>query len=158
MAELTEIKQKAAELGYDWPDPPQPVANYVPTRHLGDTVSVSGMVPLEDGEPALSGKRGADVSVEEAQECARNCVLQALAALEAGLQQDFGDVVGVIKLRCYVNSTDDFTGQSQVANGASDLLTELMGVAGRHSRVAVGVNSLPLDVPVEIEFEFAVVQ
>lgn len=156
MGKLEKLKAKVASLGLKWPPPPRPVAKYVTARHLSGLVSVSGMVPIVDGKPLYTGKVGREVTLEQAQECARQCVLNALAALEEILQQDFEGLIGAIKLRCYVSATEDFTDHSKVADGASELLAALLGSSGLHARVAVGCNSLPLNVPVEVEFEFQV--
>lgn len=143
------VDDRLAELGIELPDPPAAVGSYVPVALDGDLVSVSGQVPVIDGDVLHPGKVGAEVSVEQAQEAARRCVLQALAALRAELGS-LDRIRRVVQVGVFVASAPGFTQQPLVANGASDLLVEILGDAGRHSRAAVGVAELPLGVPVEV--------
>jgi enamine deaminase RidA (YjgF/YER057c/UK114 family) len=144
-----------ADLGLILPPAPAPLAAYVPAVRFGDLVFSSGQVPLVDGQLRSAGLVGAEVSPEEAQACARVAALNGLAAVadEAG---ELDAIVRIIKVVVYVASAPGFTGQAQVANGASDLLGEVFGGPGRHARSAVGVASLPLNAPVEIELVAAV--
>lgn len=146
-------EERLEELGLALPEPPKPVAAYVPAVRSGNLVFVSGQGPF--GSRVSSGKVGADVSVEDAQEAARDTCLNGLAVVKA-LVGDLSKVTRVVKLTVYVCSAPGFTQQPLVANGASELLQELFGEAGRHARAAVGVAELPFGIPVEIEFVFEV--
>ena len=141
---------KLAELGLTVPDVVPPLAAYVPAVRTGNLVHTAGQLPARDGEMLAIGKLGADVSEEQAYECARQCALNALAAIRAEIGS-LDHITRVVKAVVFVASTPDFTGQPRVANGASELLGEVFGDLGRHARSAVGVSVLPLDVPVEVE-------
>ena len=116
----------------------------------GSYVYTSGQLPLRDGQLLLTGKVGGEVSAEEAYDCARQCALNAIAAVKSQVD-DLDSVVRVVKATVFVASTPDFTGQPGVANGASELFGAAFGDAGQHARSAVGVPVLPLDAPVEVE-------
>jgi enamine deaminase RidA (YjgF/YER057c/UK114 family) len=150
------IDAKLAEMGLMLPAPPKPVAAYVPCVRSGNLVFISGQLPMTAGKLLFLGKVPAPVDLEEAQECARQCVLNGLAILKAELGGDWSKLVRVVRLGVFVQCDDMYTDQPQVANGASELLVKLLGDAGRHARAAVGVNALPLNAPVEIEFTFEV--
>lgn len=141
---------RLAELGITVPEVVPPVAAYQPTARTGNLVFTAGQLPARDGEMIAVGKVGADVTEEQAYECARQCALNALAAIRAEIGS-LDDIVRIVKAVVFVASTPDFTGQPKVANGASELLGEVFGEAGKHARSAVGVPVLPLDVPVEVE-------
>jgi enamine deaminase RidA (YjgF/YER057c/UK114 family) len=143
-------EERLAELGLSVPEVAAPVAAYVPAVRTGNHVHTSGQLPLREGQLLRTGKVGAEVSQEEAVECARQCGLNALAAIRAEVGE-LAAVKRVVKVVAFVASTPDFTGQPQVANGVSELLGEVFGEAGRHARSAVGVAVLPLDAPVEVE-------
>ena len=149
------VEARIAELGLTLPPAARPVAAYVPALRVGDLVFVSGQVPMRDGSPGWLGRVGDDVDVESAAEAARTCGLQGLAALKDVIG-DLDLVRRVVRLGVFVASAPGFTGQPQVANGASELLQEVFGEAGRHARAAVGVAELPLGVCVEVEFIFEV--
>ena len=142
-------KERLAELGLELPPVAAPVAAYVPAVRSGNHVYTSGQLPMVDGKLAASGKVGAQVRPEQAKELAQRCALNALAAIDALVGLDA--VVQVVKVVGFVASADGFTGQPGVINGASELLGEVFGEAGRHARSAVGVAELPLDAPVEVE-------
>jgi enamine deaminase RidA (YjgF/YER057c/UK114 family) len=150
------IEKKLEELGFSLPDAPKPVAAYVPALISGNNLWVSGQLPMRGGELIATGKVPSQVSVEQAQQAARQCVLNALAIARAELGGDLSRLIRVIRVGVFVQSDDDFFAQPQVANGASEFLQEIFGDAGRHVRAAVGVNALPLNTPVEIEFAFEV--
>ena len=138
------------ELGLTLPPVVPPVAAYIPAVRTGDLVFTSGQLPMVDGELPTQGKVGALVTAEQAKELARTCALNALAAIDALVGLD--SVVRVVKVVGFVASAPDFYGQPGVINGASELLGEVFeGEAGSHARSAVGVASLPLDAPVEVE-------
>jgi len=111
---------------------------------------------MQNGKLLCTGKVPSQVSIETAQNAARQCVLNGLAVLKAELGGSFDRLVRVVRIGTFVQSDDDFSAQPQVANGASELLLEILGEKGRHARAAVGVNALPLNVPVEIEFLFEI--
>ena len=141
---------RLAALGLSVPEVAAPVAAYVPAVRTGNHVYTSGQLPMRSGELLATGKVGGEVSEEEAVECARQCALNALAAVRAEVGE-LSAVNRVVKVVAYVASTPDFTGQPRVANGVSELLGEVFGDAGVHARSAVGVPVLPLDAPVEVE-------
>jgi enamine deaminase RidA (YjgF/YER057c/UK114 family) len=146
---MSKVDERLAELGLTVPPVPAPVAVYVPAVRSGSYVYTSGQLPLRDGQLILTGKVGGEVSAEEAYECARQCALNAIAAVKSQVELD--SVVRVVKATVFVASTPDFTGQPGVANGASELFGAAFGEAGTHARSAVGVPVLPLDAPVELE-------
>jgi enamine deaminase RidA (YjgF/YER057c/UK114 family) len=150
------IEQRLKELKIALPKAATPVANYVPTVRTGDLLFVSGQVPLKDGQFTFVGKLGREYTLEQGQEAARLCVVNLLSQAKAALDGDLDRVKRCVKLVVFVNSVDDFKDQPKVANGASDLLVEVFGDAGRHARSAVGVNVLPLDLAVEVEAIFEV--
>ena len=143
-------EQRVRELGIRLPEPPPPVASYVPTVRVGDLVFVSGQVPFRDGSLPRTGAVGAAVSEVEAVEEARACAVNVLAQLRA-VTGSLDDVERMVKLTVFVASAPGFGAQPMVANGASDLMVDIFGEAGRHARAAVGVSELPLGAPVEVE-------
>lgn len=147
--------ERLRELGYELPGVATPVASYVPAIKVGNQVWTSGQLPVKDGELVATGRVGAEVSTETAQELARICVLNALAAVDAQVGLD--NITRVVKIVGFVSSDPAFTAQPAVINGASDFIGELFGQAGAHARSAVGVAVLPLGAPVELELvvEFA---
>ncbi|MEM1422942.1 MAG: RidA family protein [Planctomycetota bacterium] len=154
---MTDINERLAKAGLTLPEPPAALASYVPAVAVpsGTIVYVSGQTPMEGGAPMVTGRVGHGVDLETAQACARRCALQGLSALRAQIG-DLGRLRRVVKLDGFVACDHTFTDHPRVINGASDLLEELLGEAGRHARAAVGVSSLPLGVPVEIAFTFVV--
>ncbi len=138
------------ELGIELPPAAAPVASYIPVVVSGPFAFVSGQVPLAEGAPLATGKVGAELDLEAAADAARQCALQVLAALRAELGS-LDRVRRIVKVTVFVASAPGFTEQPKVANGASDLLAEVFGEAGRHARAAVGVAELPLGAPVEVE-------
>ena len=143
-------EERLAELGLAVPEVAKPVAVYVPAVRSGDHVYTSGQLPMRSGELIRTGKVGADVTADEAYECAQQCGLNAIAAVKS-VVGDLSAVTRVVKVVVFVASSPDFTGQPGVANGVSELLGKVFGDAGVHARSAVGVASLPLDAPVEVE-------
>ena len=140
---------RLAELGLELPPVVPPVAAYLPAVRTGNLVFTSGQLPMVAGAMAQTGQVGGPVTAEQAKALARTCALNALAAVDALVGLD--NVVRVVKVVGYVASSPGFTGQPGVVNGASELLGEVFGEAGRHARSAVGVGALPLDAPVEVE-------
>jgi enamine deaminase RidA (YjgF/YER057c/UK114 family) len=143
-------EERLAELGLSVPEVVKPVAAYVPAVRTGSYVYTSGQLPMRDGKLVVTGKVGGDVSAEQATSCARQCALNAIAAVRAEVGE-LSNVKRVVKVVAFVASTTDFTGQPSVANGASELLGDVFGDAGKHARSAVGVPVLPMDAPVEVE-------
>jgi enamine deaminase RidA (YjgF/YER057c/UK114 family) len=141
---------KLKQLGIELPPPPKPVATYVPAVQAGDLLFVSGVLPLRDGKLTREGKLGRDVTVEQGYEAARIAALNALAIVRSRTGT-LDRVKQIVKLVGHVASAEGFVQQPAVINGASDLLVDLFGEAGRHARVAVGAAQLPLDAPVELE-------
>jgi enamine deaminase RidA (YjgF/YER057c/UK114 family) len=137
------------ELGISLPPVPPPAGAYLPARRAGSLVFTAGQLPLVDGRLAATGKVGAEVDVEQARGLARQCAVNALAAVDALV--GLGAVRGVIKVVGFVASAPGFTDQPKVVNGASALFAEVFGEAGQHARSAVGVAELPLNAPVEVE-------
>jgi len=147
---MSTPEERLQELGLSVPEVAKPVAAYIPALRSGNHVYTSGQLPMRDGSLMLTGKVGGEVTEEEAVECARQCALNALAAVRAEVGE-LSAVKRVVKVVVFVSSTPDFTAQPKVANGVSELLGEVFGEAGRHARSAVGVSVLPLDAPVEVE-------
>ena len=144
------FEQRVASLGLTLPAAPKPVATYVPSVRVGDLLFVSGVVPSRDGQIVFQGKVGGDLTKEEGYEAAKVSLLNALA----NIRQAAGSldrVQRIVKMTGYVASHEGFREQPYVINGASDLLVEIFGEAGRHARAAVGVAELPMGVPVELE-------
>lgn len=150
------VADRLAELGLALPPVVPPVAAYVPAQITGNLVYTAGQLPMVGGVLPAVGKVGAEVGADEAQEYARICALNALAAADSVIGS-LDRVTRVVKVTGFVASAPDFTGQPGVVNGASELLGEVFGDAGKHARSAVGVAVLPLDAPVEVEviLEFA---
>jgi enamine deaminase RidA (YjgF/YER057c/UK114 family) len=150
VSDVSAVEQRLADLGLSVPEVAKPVAAYVPAVVSGDLVFTSGQLPMKNGELMHTGKVGGEVGQEEATACAQQCALNAIAAVKSMIG-DLDRVAQVVKAVVFVASTPDFTGQPQVANGASELLGQVFGDAGVHARSAVGVPVLPLDSPVEVE-------
>ena len=142
--------ERLAELGLTLPPVAPPVAAYVPAVRTGSYVYTSGQLPLVDGKLQGVGKVGDGVTTDEAAALARTAALNALAAA-ASVAGGLDAIARIVKVTCFVASDPSFTGQAQVANGASEFLIEVLGDAGRHARSAVGMAVLPLDTPVEVE-------
>ncbi|HUA41133.1 MAG TPA: RidA family protein [Streptosporangiaceae bacterium] len=142
--------ERLAALGLTLPPVVTPLAAYVPAVRSGALVYTAGQLPVVEGQLLSTGKVGAEVGAAEAAALARTCALNALAAA-ASVAGGLSSIVRVVKLTGFVASAPDFTGQPQVVNGASELLLEIFGEAGRHARSAVGMAVLPLDAPVEVE-------
>jgi enamine deaminase RidA (YjgF/YER057c/UK114 family) len=143
------IDRKLSELGLALPAPAAPVASYVPAVESGGVLYLSGQLPFKDGV-LMTGRLGESVDLAFGQEAAQRCALMLVAQMKAALG-GLHRVERIVKLGVFVNSAADFTEQAKVANGASDLMFELFGEAGRHARSAVGVPVLPLGVAVEID-------
>ena len=145
-----QAETKIKEIGYTLPEMSPPKAMYIPVKQLGNALFVSGQIPMLDGKVMYSGKVGETCSLEDAQEAARICILNARAALKHYLG-DLDRIKNIVKLQAFVNSKIGFDQQHIVVNAASQLLYDVLGEKGRHARTAVGTNQLPMDVTVEIE-------
>jgi enamine deaminase RidA (YjgF/YER057c/UK114 family) len=143
-------EERIAAQGLELPPVVRPVASYLPTARTGTLVYTAGQLPFVKGELVATGKVGAEISQERAAELARICALNVIAALKAEVGE-LSRVRRIVKVVGFVASAPDFYGQPQVINGASDLLGEVFGAAGKHARSAVGVAALPLNAPVEVE-------
>jgi enamine deaminase RidA (YjgF/YER057c/UK114 family) len=167
------ISQRIAQLGLSLPTPPEPQGNYVPYKIINlaslssptdwaeklpvvnSMLYISGMIPLQDGAPYTTGKLGSEVSVEDGVICAQICTLNALGWAKIALEGDLDRIIEVVRVRGFVASAPDFYSQPMVINGCSDMLANIFGDDGKHTRSVVGSVSLPLDVPVEIDFLFS---
>ncbi len=150
------IEQRLADLGLTLPEAAAPAANYVPYTVAGGLLFVSGQLPMRAGKVAVTGKLGDAADVERGQEAARLCALNLLAQARAACGGDLGRLRRCLRLGGFVASAPGFTDQHKVINGASDLIAEAMGDAGRHARFAVGCSALPLDAAVEVEATFEI--
>jgi enamine deaminase RidA (YjgF/YER057c/UK114 family) len=145
-----EVEAKLRELGVTLPKPPEPVGAYLPALQIGDLLFLSGTTCYVDGGFLYTGHVGADLTVEEGYDAARQTALNLLSVIKATLG-DLDRVERVVKLNGYVNSAPGFDRQPEVINGASDLLEKIFGQRGKHARTSLGVNELPSHIPVEIE-------
>ena len=145
------IESRLIELGITLPETAAAVANYLPVARTGDLLFVSGQLPMADGRMAWSGRLGEALDIDQGRQAARLCAINMLAQLRAALDGELDRVARVVRLGGFVASAEDFTAQPQVINGASDLMVDVFGEAGRHARAAVGVNVLPLGAAVELE-------
>lgn len=144
------IEQKIKELGFDLPEAAKPLAAYIPAKIMGNLIMTSGQVPVVKGEMKFVGKVGKDLSIEDGKKAAELCALNCLAAIKSVIGS-LDLIEEIVKLTVFVNSSEGFSDQPKVANGASELLVNIFGEAGKHVRSAVGVNELPLNAAVEIE-------
>ena len=145
------FEENIKNLGLNIPDLPKALANYVPYKIVDKTMYISGQAPVQNGELIYKGKVGSDIAVEDGIEAAKLCVINIIAAVNTGLKGDWNKLDNFVKLTGYVNCQDNFTDQPKIINGASDMLVDIFGDQGRHTRVAVGSNALPLGIAVEID-------
>jgi enamine deaminase RidA (YjgF/YER057c/UK114 family) len=144
------IEKKIKELGFDLPEPPQPLAAYVPALRVGEFVFTAGQLPMAGGKLKYMGKLGKEVSEEDGKKAAEICALNCLSAVK-GVLGELKRIEQIVKLTVFVNSAEGFINQPAVANGASEMIEKIFGKNGKHARSAVGVNELPKNAPVEIE-------
>ncbi len=150
------IEERLKELGIELPQPGKPGANYVPFARTGALVFLTGQLPQWNGDRRFIGKLGREFTTEEGQQAARLCALNLIAQVKAAVDGDLDRVLRCVRVAGFINSVPEFIAQSQVLNGASDVLVEVFGEPGRHARMAVGVSALPYDVAVEVEAIFEV--
>ncbi|MGH6878886.1 MAG: RidA family protein [Rhizomicrobium sp.] len=150
------IDSRLKELGIVLPQPPAPVASYVPFVTSGDLVFVSGQVPMAPDGLKFVGIVGKDLSLEDGRSAARLCAINVVAQLKAALDGDLDRVTRCVRLAIFVNAVSGYSQHPEVANGASDLIVEIFGEAGRHARAAVGAGSLPRNVATEVEAIFEI--
>ena len=148
------ISTKLSELGFELGKPIVPIANYVQTKIMNCSLFVSGQLPMKDGDVIYKGKVGGNLSVEEGKEAAKICAINILGHLILAIDDDIEKIKSCIKLEVFVNCDPNFERHSEVANGASDILVQLLGEKGKHVRIAVGVSSLPLNSAVEVSAVF----
>ena len=147
---MSNVENKIKELGLQLPEPPKPLAAYIPAKKTGNLVFTAGQLPMVNGELTLKGLLGQDVEINAAYAAAKICTLNALAAIK-GVIGDLDQIKQVVRVVGYVASVPTFTQQPAVVNGASELLLEIFGEKGKHARSAVGMAVLPLNAAVEIE-------
>lgn len=145
------IESRLNDLGITLPEASAAIANYLPVARSGGLLFVSGQLPMADGRVAWTGRLGEALDIEEGRQAAQLCAINMLAQLRNALDGELDRVRRVVRLGGFVASAEDFTAQPQVIDGASDLMVEVFGEAGRHARAAIGVNVLPLGAAVELE-------
>lgn len=144
------------ELKLNLPNAPDPVGSYVATKKSGNQIFISGQISIDENGNLIKGKLGKELKVEDGYEAAKRCGLSIISQLKKACNEDLSKVKSCIKITGYVNSTNDFTDQPKVINGASDLISKIFGDKGAHARAAVSTNSLPLGVAVEIDAIFEI--
>ena len=144
------IEEKIKSLNITLPTPPKPAGSYIPVVRTGNLAFVSGQIPIKDGKVQYQGKVPTNISIEDAQKAAKICIINLLAQLRAELGT-LDKISRIVRVSGFVNSSPDFTDQPKIINAASDLLFEIFGQKGQHSRIAIGVASLPLNSSVEID-------
>ncbi len=147
-------ENKLKELNISLPEAKAPVGNYVATKIIGKLLFISGQISINESGELIKGKIGKDLDTETGYNAARRCALSIIAQVKKACDNDLSKIKSCIKLTGFVNSTDDFVEQPKVINGASDLIAEIFGDAGMHTRAAVSTNSLPLGVSVEVDAIF----
>ncbi len=145
------FEENIKNLGLNIPDMPKALANYVPYKIIGKNMYISGQAPVQNGEVIYKGKVGPDISIDAGVLAAKLCCINIIAAVKTGLEGNWEKLDSFVKLTGFVNCKDDFVDQPKIINGASDMLVEIFGDQGRHTRVAVGSNALPLGISVEID-------
>ena len=145
------FEENIKQLGIDIPDMPSALANYIPYKISDSIVYVSGQAPVRNGELIYKGKVGNDISIEDGIKAAELCCINIISVLKKSINGDWNKLDNFLKLGGFVNCNSDFVDQPQIINGASDLLVKVFGEQGKHSRFAVGSNSLPMNISVEID-------
>ena len=150
------FEEKLKELNIDLPKAAAPVGSYVATKEVGKLLYISGQISIDQNGNLIKGKLGKNLNVEEGYEAAKRCALSIVSQIKNHLSGNLSRVKSCIKLTGFVNSTDDFTEQPKVINGASETIVKIFGEAGMHARAAVSTNSLPLGVAVEVDAIFEI--
>lgn len=148
-------EQKLSAMGIELPEASAPKAMYIPVKQVGNLLFLSGQIPLRNGQLAYTGKLGKELSLAEGEEAARICIINMLSALK-GYLNDLDKIKNVVKLQAFVSCVPGFDKQHILINAASQMLYDVFGECGRHTRTAIGTNQLPLDAPVEIEAIFEI--
>jgi len=150
------IEEKIKELNIKLPDPKNPVGAYVASKIVGNLLYISGQISMNDKGDLIKGKVGKDLDVNQGYEAAKRCGLAIISQVKKACGNDLSKVKSCVKLTGYVNSTDDFTDQPKVINGASEIIAKIFDDKGLHARAAISSNSLPLDVAVEVDAIFEI--
>jgi enamine deaminase RidA (YjgF/YER057c/UK114 family) len=150
------IEEKIKELNIKLPDPKEPVGSYVASKIVGNLLYISGQISINDKGDLIKGKVGKDLDVNQGYEAAKRCGLAIISQVKKACGNDLSKIKSCVKLTGYVNSTDNFTDQPKVINGASEVVSKIFGDKGLHTRAAVSSNSLPLDVAVEVDAIFEI--
>ena len=145
------FEKNIKDFGLTMPEIPSPIANYVPFKIIDGLMYISGQAPIKNGVMQYTGKVTQDISIEEGVKAAELCCVNIIAALKKGIDNEWDKLDTFVKLGGFVNCPNDFTDHPKIINGASDLLVKIFGDRGRHARFAVGSNSLPMNISVEIE-------
>ena len=151
------IEKKIKELGLSLPQATDPVGSYVTTKISGKFLFISGQISIDDKGTLIKGKLGKDLNTEDGYQAAKRCGLSIIAQAKKACDGDLSRIKSCVKLTGFVNSTEDFTDQPKVINGASELIVSILGESGMHTRAAVSTNSLPLGVSVEVDAIFEIV-
>ena len=150
------IEDNIKKLNINLPDAPDPVGSYVATKIVGKFLYISGQISINEKGEFIKGKIGQELNLEEGYEAAKRCALNIVSQAKKACSNDLSRIKSCVKLTGYVNSTDNFTDQPKIINGASDLISSVFGEIGKHTRAAVSVNSLPLGVAVEVDAIFEI--
>ena len=148
------FEEKIKELKLDLPEPKAPVGSYVATKIIGNLLFISGQISISSSGELIKGKLGKDLKTDEGYNAAKRCGLSIISQVKKACNNDLSKIKSCVKLTGFVNSTEDFTDQPKIINGASDLIASIFGEAGMHTRAAVSTNSLPLGVSVEVDAIF----
>ena len=148
------FEKKILELNLELPDAKAPVGNYVATKIIGKLLYISGQISISDNGELIKGKIGKELTTDQGYNAAKRCALSIISQAKKACNDDLSKIKSCVKLTGFVNSTDEFTEQPKVINGASDLIVSIFGDAGMHTRAAVSTNSLPLGVSVEVDAIF----
>ena len=151
------IEKRIEELGLSLPQATDPVGSYVATKISGKFLYISGQISIDDKGTLIKGKLGKDLNTEDGYQAAKRCGLSIIAQAKKACDGDLSRIKSCVKLTGFVNSTDDFTDQPKVINGASELIVSILGESGMHTRAAVSTNSLPLGVSVEVDAIFEII-
>lgn len=150
------ITQTLQELGFDLGKPIKPIANYVQTKTLNSSLYLSGQLPIKDNQICYQGKIGKEVSIEKAKDAAKICILNIINQLIHAVYDEHENIKSCIKLEIFLNCASNFSQHTEVSDVASDLLIQILGEKAKHSRVTIGVSSLPLNAPIEISAIFEI--